>query len=96
MRVCEALSFAHRHNVVHRDIKPANIMVTKEGAVKVVDFGIARLTDMSLTQPNMMIGSRAYMSPQMYKGERADARADIWAIGVTLYELLGRSLPVDG
>src|SRR5258708_1866064 len=96
VRVCEALSFAHRHNVVHRDIKPANIMVTKEGAVKVVDFGIARLTDMSLTQPNMMIGSRAYMSPQMYKGERADARADIWAIGVTLYELLANQRPFTG
>ena len=93
VRVCEALSYAHRHNVVHRDIKPANIMVTKEGAVKVVDFGIARLTDMSLTQPNMMIGSRAYMSPQLYKGERADARADIWAVGVTLYELLAYRRP---
>ncbi len=63
VRVCEALSYAHRHKVVHRDIKPGNVMVTKEGAVKVVDFGIARLTDMSLTQQNMMIGSRAYMSP---------------------------------
>src|SRR5216684_5183105 len=96
VRVCEALSFAHRHNVVHRDIKPANIMVTKEGAVKVVDFGIARLTDMSLTQPNMMIGSRAYMSPQLYKGERADARADIWAVGVTLYEILAYQRPFTG
>jgi hypothetical protein len=96
VRVCEALSFAHRHNVVHRDIKPANIMVTRDGTVKVVDFGIARLTDMSLTQPNMMIGSRAYMSPQLYKGERADARADIWAIGVTLYELLANQRPFTG
>jgi eukaryotic-like serine/threonine-protein kinase len=96
VRVCEALSYAHRHNVVHRDIKPGNVMVTKEGAVKVVDFGIARLTDMSLTQPNMMIGSRAYMSPQLYKGERADARADIWAVGVTLYELLASQRPFTG
>jgi serine/threonine protein kinase len=96
VRVCEALSYAHRHNVVHRDIKPGNIMVTKEGAVKVVDFGIARLTDMSLTQQNMMIGSRAYMSPQLYKGERADARADVWAAGVTLYELLAGKRPFLG
>src|SRR6202171_2329197 len=96
VHVCEALSFAHRHNVVHRDIKPGNIMVTKEGVVKVVDFGIARLTDMSLTQPNMMIGSRAYMSPQLYKGERADARADIWAVGVTLYELIAYERPFTG
>src|SRR5215470_5801536 len=96
VRVCEALAYAHQHNVIHRDIKPANIMVTKEGVVKVVDFGIARLTDMSLTQPNMMIGSRAYMSPQLYKGERADARSDIWAVGVSLYELLAYRRPFVG
>ena len=96
VRVCDALAYAHQHNVIHRDIKPANIMVTKEGVVKVVDFGIARLTDMSMTQPNMMIGSRAYMSPQLYKGERADARSDIWAVGVTLYELLGYRRPFVG
>ena len=96
VRVCDALAYAHHHNVVHRDVKPANIMVTKEGVVKVVDFGIARLTDMSMTQPNMMIGSRAYMSPQLYKGERADARSDIWAVGVTLYELLASRRPFVG
>ena len=96
VRVCDALSYAHRHNVIHRDIKPGNIMVTKEGVVKVVDFGIARLTDLSLTQPHMMIGSRAYMSPQLYKGERADARSDIWAVGVTLYELLAYQRPFQG
>ncbi|MGB2638353.1 MAG: protein kinase [Candidatus Acidiferrum sp.] len=96
VRVCDALAYAHQHNVVHRDIKPANIMVTKEGVVKVVDFGIARLTDMSMTQPNMMIGSRAYMSPQLYKGERADPRSDIWALGVSLYELLAYRRPFTG
>jgi len=96
VRVCDALAYAHHHNVVHRDVKPANIMVTKEGIVKVVDFGIARLTDMSMTQPNMMIGSRAYMSPQLYKGERADARSDIWAVGVSLYELLAYKRPFTG
>ena len=96
VRVCDALAYAHQHNVVHRDVKPANIMVTKEGVVKVVDFGIARLTDMSMTQPNMMIGSRAYMSPQLYKGERADARSDIWAVGVSLYELLAFKRPFTG
>ena len=96
VHVCEALAYAHQHNVVHRDIKPGNIMVTKEGVVKVVDFGIARLTDMSMTQPNMMIGSRAYMSPQLYKGEKADARSDIWALGVSLYELLTYQRPFTG
>jgi serine/threonine protein kinase len=96
VKMCEALAYAHQHNVVHRDVKPANIMVTKDGVVKVVDFGIARLTDMSMTQPNMMIGSRAYMSPQLYKGEKADPRSDIWAIGVTLYELLAYRRPFVG
>jgi eukaryotic-like serine/threonine-protein kinase len=96
VKMCEALAYAHQHNVIHRDIKPANIMVTKDGVVKVVDFGIARLTDMSMTQPNMMIGSRAYMSPQLYKGEKADPRSDIWAIGVTLYELLAYRRPFVG
>ncbi|MGC2463856.1 MAG: protein kinase [Candidatus Acidiferrum sp.] len=96
VRVIDALAYAHQHNVVHRDVKPGNIMVTKEGVVKVVDFGIARLTDMSMTQPNMMIGSRAYMSPQLYKGERADARSDIWAVGVSLYELLAYRRPFIG
>lgn len=96
VHVCEALSHAHQHNVIHRDVKPANIMVTKEGVIKVVDFGIARLTDMSLTQPNMMIGSRAYMSPQLYEGKKADARSDIWAVGVTLYELLAGQRPFSG
>src|ERR1700757_4058160 len=96
VRTCEALDHAHRHGVVHRDVKPANIMVTKDGTVKVVDFGIARLLDVSRTQTNLMIGSRAYMSPQLYKGERADARSDIWAVGVTLYELLAYLRPFGG
>jgi serine/threonine protein kinase len=96
VRVCQALDHAHRHGVIHRDVKPGNVMVTKDGAVKVVDFGIARVTDTSMTQANMMIGSRAYMSPQLYKGERADARSDIWAMGVTLYELLAYQRPFKG
>ena len=96
VRTCEALDYAHRHGVVHRDVKPGNIMVTKDGAVKVVDFGIARLMDVSRTQTNLLIGSRAYMSPQLYKGERANARSDIWAVGVTLYELLAFQRPFNG
>ncbi|MGB7847273.1 MAG: serine/threonine-protein kinase, partial [Candidatus Acidiferrum sp.] len=88
VRACEALDHAHCHGVVHGDVKPGNIMVTKDGAVKVVDFGIARLTGTPREQANLMIGSRPYMSPQLYEGERADSRSDIWAVGVTLYELL--------
>ncbi len=86
--VCRALEYAHKRGVVHRDIKPGNVMVTTEGTVKVVDFGIARLVDASKTQTGMLIGTLGYMSPQQIRGEHADERSDIWAVGVMLYELL--------
>jgi eukaryotic-like serine/threonine-protein kinase len=88
VRVSEGLEYAHEHGVIHRDIKPGNIMVTAEGVAKIVDFGIARIMDMSMTQANFVIGSRGYMAPQLYKGERAGAGSDIWALGATLYEFL--------
>ncbi len=94
--VCRALDFAHKRGVVHRDIKPANVMITKDGDVKVVDFGIARLMDASHTQTNMIIGTLGYMSPQQIRGERADERSDIWAVGVMFYELLCYQRPFDG
>ena len=94
--VCRALNFAHKRGVIHRDIKPANVMLTKEGRIKVVDFGIARQIESSVTQTDAIIGTLAYMSPQQIRGERADARADIWATGVMLYELLTFQRPFDG
>jgi serine/threonine protein kinase len=94
--VCRALDYAHKRGVVHRDIKPGNVMLTKDGGVKVVDFGIARLVDSSHTQTNTMIGTLGYMSPQQIRGERADERADIWACGVMFYELLSYQRPFDG
>lgn len=94
--VCSALDFAHKRGIVHRDIKPANVMITRDGAVKVVDFGIARLMDASHTQTNMIIGTLGYMSPQQIRGERADERSDIWAVGVMFYELLCYQRPFDG
>jgi len=94
--VCRALDYAHRRGVVHRDVKPGNVMLTKDGTVKVVDFGIARLVDTVKTQTNMMIGTIGYMSPQQFRGERADPRSDIWALGVMFYELLCYRRPFDG
>jgi TonB family protein len=97
VQVCRALSYAHQHGVVHRDIKPGNIVVTRDGTVKVVDFGIARMMDSSKTQTGVLLGTLAYMSPQLVKGERADERSDIWAVGVVSYELFAGGLkPFDG
>jgi serine/threonine protein kinase len=88
VQVCRALEYAHKRGIVHRDIKPGNIVVTGEGSVKVVDFGIARLMDASQTQTGMVIGTLGYMSPQQIRGEHADERSDIWAVGAMFYELL--------
>lgn len=94
--VCRALDYAHKRGIVHRDIKPANVMITKDGRVKVVDFGIARLMDSPTTQTSGLIGTICYMSPQQIAGEPADARSDIWAVGAMLYELLTFKRPFDG
>src|ERR1700739_805439 len=96
VHVCRALEYAHKRGVVHRDIKPGNVMVTTEGTVTVVDFGIARLAESSKTQSGLIIGTLGYMSPQQLRGHRADARSDIWAVGVLFYELLAYQRPFNG
>jgi len=96
MQACRAFDFAHKRGIVHRDIKPGNVMVSKDGTIKVVDFGIARVLETSRTQTGMLIGTFAYMSPEQYHGEHADERSDIWSFGVLLYELLCYKRPFAG
>jgi serine/threonine protein kinase len=96
VQTCRALDYAHRRGVIHRDVKPANIVVTSEGVVKVVDFGIARIVDTSKTQTGMMLGTLSYMAPEQIAGKPADQRCDVWAFGVVMYELLAYSRPFDG
>ena len=96
-QVLSALSYAHQQNIIHRDIKPANIMLTPQGAVKLMDFGIARSSkDGSLTSTGTTLGSLNYMPPEQVRGEAADARSDIYSFGVTLYEMLTGKLPFRG
>ncbi|SDC78915.1 Stk1 family PASTA domain-containing Ser/Thr kinase [Actinokineospora iranica] len=97
--VCAALDFSHRHGIVHRDVKPANVMITKTGAVKVMDFGIARAVadgQVAVTQTAAVIGTAQYLSPEQARGEAVDARSDVYATGCVLFELLTGEPPFTG
>jgi beta-lactam-binding protein with PASTA domain/predicted Ser/Thr protein kinase len=96
--VCAALDFSHRHQIIHRDVKPANIMINRAGAVKVMDFGIARALGegQNVTQTAAVIGTAQYLSPEQARGEAVDARSDVYASGCVLYELLTGEPPFTG
>lgn len=93
-RSADALDYAHQQNVVHRDIKPANIMYEPESdALKITDFGIARITDSSKTKTGMVLGTPSYMSPEQLAGKRVDGRSDLFSLGVMLFQLSTGQLP---
>ncbi|MCB0191348.1 MAG: serine/threonine-protein kinase [Anaerolineae bacterium] len=94
--LCSAVDYAHKRSMVHRDIKPANVMINQEGNVVLTDFGIARIMEgTQYTQTGALSGTPAYMSPEQGKGERADERSDIYALGVMLYEMVTGRVPYE-
>jgi len=96
-KIASALASAHAQGIVHRDIKPGNVMVTRDGTVKVMDFGIARMqTDITAPQTSSVIGTPAYLSPEQAQGQPVDARSDLYSLGCVLYELLAGRPPFTG
>jgi len=94
IQIAEALALAHSRGIIHRDVKPSNVIVTPEGQAKLLDFGVARLMGESrITRTGLALGTVAYMSPEQIRGAPSDHRADIWALGVVLYEMIAGRLP---
>ena len=94
MQIAEGLTQAHQHGIVHRDIKPANVMLTRDGTVKLVDFGLATLAGQArVTKTGQVVGTAAYMSPEQARGAGFDQRSDLWSLGVVMYEMLAGRLP---
>src|SRR5205823_5923326 len=110
-QIAEGLEYAHERGIIHRDLKPANVKLTADGNVKILDFGLAKALEtptaqgnpsisptlaMSATEAGMILGTAAYMAPEQARGAIVDKRADIWAFGVVLYEMLTGKQPFAG
>jgi serine/threonine-protein kinase len=96
-RTADALDYAHSRNIVHRDIKPANIMYDSvSDGLKITDFGIARLIDVGRTRTGIVLGTPAFMSPEQLEGKNVNGHTDLFALGVSLYQLLTGQLPFRG
>ncbi len=97
LQILKGIAHAHHHRIIHRDIKPQNILMTKNGTLKILDFGIARaLSETALTETNHVMGSVQYLSPEQAKGQSTDESSDIYSIGIVLYELLTGHPPFNG
>jgi tetratricopeptide (TPR) repeat protein len=95
-QITTGLASAHAAGIVHRDLKPANVMLLPDGTVKVLDFGLAKIRDVSLTRSHSTLGTIGYVSPEQIRGDQVDARTDLWSIGVMLHEMLTGALPFRG
>ncbi len=96
VQIARGLHAAHSAGIVHRDLKPANVIIVSDGGLKILDFGVARVGDVTLTKSHDTLGTVSYMAPEQVRGERVDGRSDLWAVGVLLYEMLTARRPFEG